>query len=269
MSSIDSNNNPLKFITITSDPQPLRIRYWDTGTGVPLLFLHGWGCDWSIFQPLMKELEDAGRALALDFPGFGESDLPPENWGTENYAVLVEEFIQQKGINPCVLITHSFGGRVAIRLANRNPDLIRGIVFLASAGLKRKISWYRRLRVRTIRTIARGAEKLLPQTLGKKIKQQFYEKIASRDYLSAGKLRPVFVRTVNEDLTHPLRNIQVPTLLIWGSEDRETPPELGRRMQELLPQSRYIELPGFDHFSLLDRGRHQAGFQIKKFIEEL
>src|SRR5690606_23024974 len=96
-----------------------------------------------------------------------------------------------------------------------------------------------------------------------------YSRIASRDYQNAGELRPILVKVVNEDLSDLLPSIQVPALLLYGSDDTETPPSVGQRIAELLPNATYVELPGFDHLTILDRGRHQIEHQIRHFVQGL
>ncbi|MFB3786315.1 MAG: alpha/beta fold hydrolase [bacterium] len=255
-------------LTLALGGHQLHVHVLDQGTGVPWLFLHGWGVDSSTFLPLMETLNGQGRLIAPDFPGFGQSGFPPEVWGTREFAVMVCEMLDQLATGPCVLVGHSFGGRIAIRLAHEWPDRVRGMVLIASAGLKRAIPFRRKLRVGTIRGLARLSEKILPGRSGQAVKESLYSRIASRDYLQAGAMRPIFVKVVNEDLGPLLPAIRKPALLIWGEDDRETPPGLGRRMQTLLPYARLVLLPGFDHYTILTRGRHQVNHLIRLFFNE-
>ncbi|MEW6233985.1 MAG: alpha/beta hydrolase [Candidatus Omnitrophota bacterium] len=259
----------IKFIDIDCQSHSQRLRYFDWGEGMPLLYLHGWGCDHSIFYPLIENLSDQGRHIAIDFPGFGESPRPEAVWGTEEYGDLVYRLIKQYRLEKPMLIGHSFGARAALRLARKHPDVLRGMVLIGAAGLKRDVPFRRKIRVKTIRAAARLAQRLLPGSMGIKLKDSLYQRIASRDYLNAGEMRSIFVKVVNEDLASLLPGIQIPTLLIYGENDEETPPSIGKKMNALLPNSRCIELPEFDHFSILDRGRHQTGHQMRGFLKEI
>ncbi len=256
-----------KILTIQTGGESLRIRYIDIGEGLPILYLHGWGCNANVFFPLMNQLSSLGRHIALDFPGFGESERPKMTWGTKEYADFIVDFLCRLDIDSCVAVTHSFGGRVAIQLASAYPQYLSAMVLIASAGLKRTVPFMKKWKIKSIQSSARLAQRLLPATLGTKIKERLYQKIASRDWLEAGEMRDIFVRVVNEDLSDLLPSIQIPSLLIWGAEDWETPPELGQKMSLMLSLSQYIELPGFDHYSILDRGRHQTGYHISKFVK--
>ncbi len=260
-----------KYTSLTLGQDKLTVRYIDiqSSPGIPLLYLHGWGCNYQLLLPLIEPLVKEGRHIAIDFPGFGESNRPKAVWGTEDYADFTAEFLKAVGIETCIAIGHSFGGRVAVQVAKRHPDTLIGMVLIASAGLKRNAPYMKRLKVKSVRGIARLAKRIIPGTLGSAIKEKLYNKIASRDWLQAGEMRDIFVKVVNEDLSVLLPAIETPALLLWGKEDQETPVELGRKMHDLLPHSSYLEFPGFDHYTILSRGRHQIAYQIKRFMQEL
>lgn len=248
--------------------EPVTIRYHASGEGDPVLYLHGWGTGRQLFLPLIDSLGGIGRHIAIDFPGFGESTKPSEVWGTEEYAECVVRFLDAMSIGKAWIVSHSFGGRVSIRLAASHPDRVAGMAMIASAGLRRKQPWPRRIRVKTIQTLAKLARRRLPASIGQSVQTALYNRIASRDYLQAGGMRKIFVRVVNEDLSPLLPSVQAPALLVYGTGDTETPPWIGRRFHELLPSSRLVELPGFDHISILDRGRHQVAHHIRQWLDE-
>ena len=82
----------------------------------------------------------------------------------------------------------------------------------------------------------------------------------SKDYLAAGELRPIFVRIVNEDLTESAQAIACPTLLLWGTDDTETPPWLARRYWELIGARATLDwLPHKDHHLYTGTGAHLCG----------
>lgn len=80
-------------------------------------------------------------------------------------------------------------------------------------------------------------------------------------------MRPTFVRVVNEDLTTVAAKVECPVLFIYGTEDKETPPEMGRRFQSLVPGSELVVLEAFDHLGLLDEGHHQVVRHIQSFLK--
>ena len=75
------------FVTINH----FKIHYHVSGAGTPLLLLHGWGAQLKTFEPIHQHLEKHFRTYSLDFPGFGQSDPPPQPWGTEEYTAFVTQ----------------------------------------------------------------------------------------------------------------------------------------------------------------------------------
>ena len=75
------------------------------------------------------------------------------------------------------------------------------------------------------------------------------------------------MRVVGEDLTSIAREVRCPTLLLYGANDTETPPEMGKRLQQLIPRSEFAQLEGFNHLSVLSEGRQQVALRIRKFLE--
>ena len=80
-------------------------------------------------------------------------------------------------------------------------------------------------------------------------------------------MRPIFTRVVGEDLSEQAKAVQCATLLIYGTADTETPPEIGERFKTLIPNSELVLLSGFNHLSVLSEGRHQVALRIRKFLE--
>ena len=257
----------------SSMPVQTRFAHQIAGSAAPdrrYLFVwgHGWGQDRHAFAALTQGLSRHAAHLLLDFPGFGQSELPPESWGTEHYADAAAELISaHRGHEKLIWVGHSFGGRVGIQLAARYPDLLDGLVLISAAGLPRRRSFFEAIRVRAsillFKTLKRAA-----QLMGFD-QQKLYARFGSADYRAAGPLRQVFIRVVNEDLSEPAKRIRCPVVLIYGENDTETPPELGQRLAGLIPQSQLTILPGQDHYSVLDAGRHVVIKRLSDFADQL
>ena len=95
------------------------------------------------------------------------------------------------------------------------------------------------------------------------------QKYGSRDYLNAGVLRGTLVKTVSEDLTEIASKILLPTLLLWGEADTETPVEMGHRYHSLLANSELITIPNRDHFMFQAEGSHLCSYYVDKFLTKL
>ena len=216
------------------------------GEGDCLLLLHGWGVDSREFENLMNEFSASYRVVAPDLPGFGTSGDPTGVWGVDEYAAWVLAFLDALHIDRATVLGHSFGGRLAIRIASdpATAGRIDRLILTGSAGLRHKRPLKGRVRGWLFRTLSR----LFPR-----LREKFARKFASRDYLAASPLlRQCLVRVVNEDLAPRLPKIGRPTLLVWGGNDTETPVSDGYTMQRLIPGSRLEVLNNAGHFAFLN-----------------
>jgi pimeloyl-ACP methyl ester carboxylesterase len=213
--------------------------YSESGEGKPLLMLHGWGCNANIFRELQAEMSKSFRVLAVDFPGFGGSDEPNSVWNCANYADWLEKFMRKTGIeNPSVL-AHSFGGRIALKLS-ANIQFSK-IILTGSAGLilKRKKTNFL---------------KYMPNFLKKGfIRKVLINIFGSVDYKNASpRMREILKRVVAEDLEQYARKISAPTLLVWGEKDGDTTLEMGKKFNEIIPNSRLEIIKNSGHYAFLD-----------------
>jgi len=239
----------------------------DSAVGsMELIWAHGWGHTHENMLPLAQGMRRSARSVLVDFPGFGASPVPPAPWGTADYADAMAEWLG--GLPPArrVWIAHSFGCRVGLQLAARHPETLAGLFLIAAAGLPSRRSPWARVRVAARRGAFRLARQFTPEGPPRdRLRQRF----GSADYRAAGALRPILVKAVSEDLTAVAGAVRVPAVLVYGDQDRETPPELGMRLNGLMPQSRLYVLRGFDHWSLLTEGRHLITQRLGELMEQL
>lgn len=222
--------------------------YERAGSGRPILFLHGWGASCQTFKPLFLKVASHRTAVAPDFPGFGLSPVPPKTWGTEEYAELIKLFLDRLGIKSTDIIAHSFGARVALVLAKKHPEIVGKMVLTGAAGIRfsKKIPLFKRF----VSKLGKAVGFFGPP--GAWVKGKLYAQIASADYLSAGEMRPVLVRVVNEDLSLILPDIKHGTLLVWGANDFDTTLAAGRAMNAGLVNSSLYVIEGAGHYAFLD-----------------
>lgn len=231
-----------------------------------LVLLHGWGLTGESLRGIGILFQHAFRIHLIDLPGFGEAKTAPPEWGTPQYADLVERYLSTHVSGSVVLVGHSFGGRVAVRLAARRLPNVVGVVLLGVPGLPNR-AWTRaRLRRTGIRLLRRALTLAKPVT-GDGPLAWHAQRYGSRDYLAAGPLRSVLIRTVNEDLTESAQQSTCPFLLIYGTDDTETPPWLGFRYRALMPNRATLEvLPHKDHHLYAGTGAHLCAFTIRQWL---
>ncbi len=239
----------------------------DSPAGRPLLiWAHGWGHTHRNLLPLAEAMRRAAPSVLLDLPGFGDSPAPPAAWGTADYADAAAEWLARMPPGRRIWIAHSFGARVGLQLAARHPGAIDGLFLIAAAGLPSKRTLSAQMRIAARRWAFRLARAVTREGPGR---DRLRERFGSADYRQAGALRPILVKAVNEDLSAAARAVRCPVVLVYGDQDRETPPELGQRLHALLPNSRLVLLRGFDHWNVLTEGRHQVVQRLGEFVEQL
>lgn len=232
----------------------LKINYETLGEGKVVLILHGWGASITSVKPIINKLSDRFKVIAIDLPGFGESELPHEVWGTKEYAKLVEEFMNKLSIENPIVIGHSFGGRVLIYLTGMMKVGVEKIILIDSAGIKKKKSLKNYIKIYTFKFIKVIVNLVFSKSRAEKVIEKARKKFGSADYKnSSGLLRQIMVRVINEDLRCYLPQIKASTLLIWGENDHDTPISDGKTMEKMIPDAGLVTLKNAGHFSYLDR----------------
>lgn len=235
------------------DLNTVRVYYEAAGSGRPVLLLHGWGARAAAMRPILERLQADHAVYALDFPGFGQSPLPPAVWGVDDYVALVVRFLESQAVARATIIGHSFGGRVGIKLAAGRPDLIEKLVLVDAAGIKPTPTAKQTLTTSVAKLGRRVLRAVPAESIRSRLEDAARARLGSEDYQAAGPLRETFVRVVNEDLRPYLPRIAAPTLLIWGDRDEATPIEDARIMEKEIPDAGLAVLEGAGHFSYLDR----------------
>lgn len=229
------------------------VRYLDLGAGPVVLLLHGWGTSAAHLGVIINELTPHYRVIAPDLPGFGGSEPPREAWSVENYAYFLKDFLKKLGVESVhAIIGHSFGGRLAIVLAGRDILKTKKVILVDAAGVKHSTS----LRNRAYKAVAKAGKGIsqLPglRRHANRLRKRLYESAGSVDYITAGVMKEVFVKVINEDLVVDASKITVPTLLIYGANDEDTPVADAEVLHWAIEGSELVVVPEAGHFVYLD-----------------
>lgn len=214
------------------------------------MYLHGWGCTKEIFS---LAYSPSFCCTAPDLYGFGQTPPPPVAVDLQYYADGVCALIRHYRMEDVVLVGHSFGARVAIRVASQY-DRVAGLVLVGAAGLKprRGVRYYVRVWHAKCCTLLG-----LPKPQG------------SEDYNRlTGTMRKTFINVVHTYQEKEVRRLRCPVLLVWGSQDDQTPPYLLRRFQRLLPQARTVWMEGCGHYCFLQQPTRFDAL-VKEFCRSL
>ncbi len=254
------------------DIDGLRIRYKQGGQGAPILLLHGWGGQIESMDPIANALAQHFATTSIDFPGHGESDLPAEPWHVGDFLTCTMKLMDRLGLDQPGIVAHSFGGRVAIKLAAAHPDRAGRLLFTAGAGVKPPPSLGRRLKRlvgSTAGSLRAAAHAVSPATgaMAERMGKSLFPFLASQDYRNAGELRLTLGHVVAEDLTPFLHKIRSKCLLVWGDQDRDTPLYCGQTMKRLIPDSELVVFRGAGHFPYVDQMNKFNMLSLKLFRE--
>lgn len=240
------------------------LTYRVTGSGEPLILMHGWGCNRDTVASIEQVAAESHTVYNVDFPGFGKSPEPDDVWGVEEYTRMIEELARKEKLESPVLAGHSFGGRVGLLMASRNP--VKKLILVDAAGIKprRPLKYY--LKVYSFKTSRKLLTLLMGKERGMKVVEKLRGKSGSADYNSASpQMRRILSKVVNEDLRHVMPSIKAPTLLIWGENDTATPLSDARTMERLIPDAGLVSFAGCGHYSFLDN-RAQFAAVLRSFL---
>ena len=243
---------PQTFSECTVSVAGLSMRVIQGGDGPSAVWLHhstgplGW-------LPLHERLAEHLQVSAPDMPGYGQSERPGWARHPRDIALLVGRAIAKLDVEPTLLIGHGFGGWVAAELATMNPSALRGLVLVGAAGLKPDEGEI--------------ADHIF-FTFSDYVKEGFHDAAAFEEFFGADGSKEHkelwdFSREMtsrvtwkpwmfNRQLAPLLPEVDVPTLLVWGAEDRVVPLDCGRQYEAALPNARLEIVPGAGHLVELE-----------------
>ena len=223
------------------------------GKGAKVAFLHGWRNSAENMRPIAAELSDFDRYL-IDLPGFGKSSISANQEKFSSYVESLARILPDSAW----IVGHSFGGKIAIDLAARYPEKVRGIILIASSGYVKPRTLIRRHVFKNFLRVAKlfGLRKWLAG------------KLNAPDYASVNPfLKKVMADSLKHDTAGMAKKVNVPTLIIYGTDDTQTPAWYGKKFSRAIKDSKLFILPGYDHNSILSSGRFQVAGLIKDFIK--
>lgn len=239
----------------------LELAYDDVGTGVPLLFIHGWPHNRTLWAAQLSALPTRARCLAPDLRGFGDSSVSAP-YSIEQYADDLAALLALLGIERAVVCGLSMGGYVALAMLRRHRSLVRGLI-LASTRATADTEAARDKRMRLIAFVQEhGVDALASRqlrsmvgatTFGTRpdVLEALRQLMASAP--AAGVIGGLEAMASRMDATNQLAGIDTPCLVVSGAEDTFTPPEEMRAMASAIPRSRLEVIQGAGHVCSYER----------------
>jgi len=226
-----------------------------------IYFFHGWGGSVTSFKRLISQLGDKINIVNIDFWGFGSSSIPNSDWNLNDYIAPILKIMALNNYSENYCVAHSFGGRVAIKLAINIESKLKKIVLIDSAGLMPKFNIKKWIKIKTYKL----KKQLFKMNL---IKKEKLYKYGSKDYKEMpNEIKSVFNKIIQEDLKKYALNINIPTLIIWGEKDKDTPVYMAKKLNKLIKDSGLIIFEKAGHFSYLERELDTVSI-LKNFLLE-
>jgi pimeloyl-ACP methyl ester carboxylesterase len=216
------------------------------GQGQDLVILHGWGRSIGEWFPIAKNLLGY-RVTLIDLPGFGASEDLSYPLDTYGYTHVVLKCIKKLNIERCILMGHSFGGRIATILAAKHSNVVSQIILVDAGGIEIK-SVSTRLRILLYKMFLKPLKRIIPTSIKRFFGSSDYKRIS-------GNLQKSFVKIVNQDLRYLFPSIQQPVIVLWGSADEVLPVEYVKIYQKLVPRVVTRIIWGADHSPHISRSR--------------
>lgn len=239
----------------------LRIAYERAGSGPPVVFLQGFvGDGRSTWSDQIAALSDEFTVIAWDPPGAGGSSDPPERFSIADYADCLAEFLRALGLPQGHLVGLSFGGIVALGVAERHPEVPLSLGLLgAYAGWRGSLPHeVVDTRLRLCLQLSQQspdafASAMIPSMFSANAPAATVEAFAAsvRAFSPAG-FRTMARASADADLRHVLPEVRVPTLLVYGDQDVRAPLEVAMDLRSAIPSARLVVLPGVGHVSSVE-----------------
>jgi pimeloyl-ACP methyl ester carboxylesterase len=247
-----------------------RVNYVEMGEGPAVVLVHGLSGCWQNWLESIPHLARRHHVVAVDLPGFGESELPQEEISIPGYGRFVDAFLGAIGLERTALVGNSMGGFICAETAITHPSRVEKLVLVAAAGLMRVGN-------RRLMALERAARLFHPATAAV---------LARRDYLvkrprlrrrvlygivryperiepelvwevASGAGKPGFLDALNAVMNYDFRErlpeISVPTLIVWGRNDRIVPVAGAAEYERLIPGARRVIFEATGHLPMLER----------------
>jgi pimeloyl-ACP methyl ester carboxylesterase len=247
------------------------VNYVEIGSGEPVLFVHGISGSWQNWLENLPHFGREYRAIALDLPGFGASPMPSWTIDMPAYGRLLHDFCEKLGVaGGATVVGNSMGGLVAAEAVLSEPGRFDRLVLVSAAGLintwlphergratsrawgtfgpgygrlAREIVSRRRARYVTFRPFTRHPGRLRKELL--------WEQMSSG--LPAPGFGDALDAVIEYDARHRLAEIEIPVLIVWGTDDRVIPSVAAHSYHRRIPHSRLATFEETGHVPQLER----------------
>jgi len=242
-------------------PDGLRIVYLEGGRGAPLVLLHGFGANKDNFTRVARYLTPHYRVIVPDLVGFGESSHPPKaDYAPAAQAERVRAFLRQLGLAKFHLGGSSMGGHIALTYAAAHPAEVESLWLLSAAGVwsappselrqKAQQTGDNPLTVQDEDEFAALVSQVTARPLG--IPRPFLDVLAQERIRNFELEERIARQLAADSVESRIRGLAIPTLIVWGQEDRVLHPGTAGILQMLLVKSDVVMMQGVGHLPMIE-----------------
>lgn len=252
---------PSKFIEV----QGMQVHYRDEGKlgdPLPIVLIHGTGASLHTWEPMVAGLKDTYRVVTLDIPAFGlTGPNPKRDYSSEFYTLFMQDFLKALSVDSCIMGGNSLGGSIAWNYALAYPESVKKLILIDAGGypteaksmpiafriartpvLKYLLNYLgaRSLAVKSVENVYADPTRVQPELV-----DRYYNM-----YLREGNRQALLDRmatSFHPDTYLKINTLQIPTLILWGEEDKLIPVENAYRFQKDLPNDTLVILKNLGH----------------------
>ena len=241
-----------------------------TGEGIPLVFINALGTDLRIWDGVVPHLTDRHPVIRFDKRGHGLSDCPPAPYSIHDFSTDLLGLLDQLELSQAILVGISVGGMIALDFAGGWPERVHSMALCDTAPVIGTADlWNDRIKKLREHGMGSMAEAILARWFTPSFKEK--SPAVYQGYYNMLTRMPVegYTGTCealrDADLTEAARTIKAHTLILCGTEDVSTPPDLVRGLAELMPNADFREIPGAGHSTCIEQPDLVAE-QIERFL---
>lgn len=261
--------------------------YYETyGTGPAILFLHGFGTSTYTWRHFVDPLSKKYKLILIDLKGFGKSPKPRDShYNIQDQADLIYQFILQQNLSNLTIVGHSLGGGVALlaatKLVAQKPNRLASLILIDSAAYKQDLPMF----LDILRTPLLGPFAFSLLSDKKKVrmileKAYYDDKEITKEQVTAyaaplnakggehaliKTAKKIIPSNINE-ITANYKNIRVPTLILWGRQDKIVPLHVGEKLNHAIQNSQFVIIEQCGHMPHEEKPEETLSI-ISRFLE--
>ncbi|MEW6402754.1 MAG: alpha/beta hydrolase [Chloroflexota bacterium] len=240
----------------------ISLAYERRGTGTPLVLIHGYPLDHTIWDEVATLLEDTFDVIMPDMRGFGASAASYDDYSMDDMAGDIAGLLESLGVEKAAVVGHSMGGYIALAFARLFPTHISGLGLVSSQAAadppERKQGRYDTANQINEKGVRVASEAMTPK-LSSDPEVQTSVKALIEKQPAAGLIGALKAMAERGDSASLLSLLKYAVVIVHGTADELIPVSRGREMKEMVPHATYIELNGVGHMPMMEAADRTAG----------